>query len=113
MSFRERTYRALNPQGRLTRTSRFLIYLILFATVVTVLETAPSLLHGREQLFGILEVAFAVLWPPAPPPAGRASPIMSSWTPAAGSSFCATIPSAAGTARPGAPSTSTATATAG
>ena len=62
MSFRERTYRALNPQGRLTRTSRALIYLILFATVATVLETEPSLLHGREWVFGLLEVAFAILF---------------------------------------------------
>jgi voltage-gated potassium channel len=62
MSFRERTYLALNPQGRLTRTSRALIYLILFATLVTVLETEPSLLRGREQLFGVLEVAFALLF---------------------------------------------------
>lgn len=62
MSFRERTYRALNPQGRMTRTGRFLIYLILFATLVTVLETEASLLRGREQIFGLLEVGFAVLF---------------------------------------------------
>jgi voltage-gated potassium channel len=62
VTFRERTYRALNPQGRLTRTSRALIYLILFATMVTVLETEPSLLHGREQWFGALEIAFAILF---------------------------------------------------
>jgi voltage-gated potassium channel len=62
VTVRERTYRALNPQVGLTRTSRALIYLILFATVVTVLETEPSLLQGREQLFGIFEVAFALLF---------------------------------------------------
>jgi voltage-gated potassium channel len=62
VTFRERTYQALNPQGRLTRTSRALIYLILFATMVTVLETEPSLLHGREPWFGALEIAFAILF---------------------------------------------------
>lgn len=61
-SLRRRVYLALNPDGRLTLTTRLLIALIILATVVTALETEPTLTRGREPVFRALELAFLLLF---------------------------------------------------
>lgn len=62
MSLRQQTYRALNPEGRLSLTTWLLIVLILLATLVTVLETEATVTRGRETLFQALEVAFLLIF---------------------------------------------------
>jgi voltage-gated potassium channel len=59
---RRRVYLALNPEDRLTLTTRLLIVLIIAATLVTVLETEPALLRGSEQLFTGFEIVFTIVF---------------------------------------------------
>jgi voltage-gated potassium channel len=59
---RRRVHRALNPEGRLTATARFLIFAILAATVFALAETEPMLTEGREPLFRWVELAFALVF---------------------------------------------------
>jgi voltage-gated potassium channel len=62
LSLRRRVYLALNPEDGLTLTTRLLVLLIIFATLVTVIETEPILVRGREPVFHALELAFALLF---------------------------------------------------
>jgi voltage-gated potassium channel len=59
VSLRERVYRELHPEQKLTLSARLLIGLILIATVVAIAETEPMLTAGRERQFRLLEICFA------------------------------------------------------
>ena len=61
-SLRRRVYLALNPSEGLTPASRFLIWLILAATALTVLETEPAVSQGREGFFAIASAVIAVIF---------------------------------------------------
>lgn len=62
MLARARIYHALNPQGRLTATTRLLILLIIAATLFTMLETEPAVTRGNETIFRWTEIAFVAVF---------------------------------------------------
>ena len=61
-SFRRRVYLALNPREGMTLTSRLLIWLILAATALTIIETEPSVSQGHERFFAVASAVIAVIF---------------------------------------------------
>jgi len=65
-TFRGRLYLELDPTSNtgmpLTTTNKLIIFLILAAVVVAILETEPSVANQSPQLFSLLEILFFVVF---------------------------------------------------